>query len=252
MSAPLDRLEPAGPPTTAAAFVDGLGLWDGRGRDGRPRVVAAMVGAADGRATVGGGAGGLGSPADRDVLRELRTACDALLVGPGTLIAERYATVLDPPQRERRRARGLPDEPLVATISRRGDPALADVPLFAEPGLRVQVYTEADPAPDLDRGAQVAVHRAAPGTLTAAVALAHLQSERGMRTVLCEGGPTLLRELVAERLVDDLVLTLAPLLVAGDERSVLHGALLDPPARLELRAVLRAEDHLFLHYVPAT
>ncbi len=252
MSAPLDRLEPAGSPTTAAAFVDGLGLWDDPGRDGRPRVVAAMIGAADGRATVDGGAGGLGSPADRDVLRELRTACDALLVGPGTLIAEGYATVLDPPQREHRRSRGLPDEPLVATISRRGDPALADVPLFAEPGVRLQVYTEADPAPELDRGAQVAVHRAATGTLTAAVALAHLHGERGVHTVLCEGGPTLLRELVSERLVDDLVLTLAPLLVAGDGRSVLHGALLDPPVRLELRAVLRAEDHLFVHYVAAT
>ena len=251
MSEPLDRLEPAGPPTTAAAFAAELGVQDAAGRDGRPRVVAAMIGAADGRATVKGGAGGLGSPADRDVLRELRTACDALLVGPGTLIAEGYATVLDAPQRERRLARGLPVEPLVATISRRGDPGLAAVPLFAEPGVRLQVYTEADPAPDLDRGAQVDVHRVAPGTLSTAVALEHLYAERGVRSVLCEGGPTLLRELVAADLVDDIVLTVAPLLVAGDGRSILHGPVLDPPVRLTLRAVLRAEDHLFLHYVPA-
>ena len=222
MSTELERLEPAGAPTTAAAFVTGLALGDDSGRLGRPRVVAAMIGAADGRATVAGGAGGLGSPADREVLRELRTACDALLVGPGTLVAEAYATVLDPPQRERRRAAGRLEEPLVATISRRGDPALADVPLFAEPGLRIHVYTEADPVPDLARGADVAVHALAPGTLTPAAALAHLHDDLGVRSVLCEGGPTLLRDLVAGGLVDDLVLTLAPLLVAGEGRSILQ------------------------------
>lgn len=251
MSTGLERLEPAGPPTTAAAFAAGLGLGEGGRGDGRPRVVAAMIGAADGRATVAGGAGGLGSPADRAVLRELRAACDALLVGPGTLIAEGYATVLDQPQRERRRAAGRPGEPLVATISRSGDPALADVPLFAEPGLRLQVYTEADPAPELGRGAQVAVHALAPGTLTPAAALGHLHDELGVRSVLCEGGPALLRDLVAADLVDDLVLTLAPLLIAGDGPSILRGPVLDQPARFALRRVLRAGDHLFLHYVPA-
>ena len=249
MSEPLDLLA-ATAVTDAAGFVTGLGLWDDPGRSGRPRVVAAMVGSADGRATVGGRAGGLGSPADRDVLRELRTACDALLVGPGTLLAERYATVLDAHQQERRRERGLPAEPRVATISRRGDAALAEVPLFAEPGLRIEVYTEADPAPELGRGAQVGVHALAPGTLTAGAALAHLHAELGVRTVLCEGGPTLLHGLLADGLVDDLVLTVAPLLVAGEGRAVLEGAVFDPPVALDLRGVLRGDGHLFLHYVP--
>lgn len=250
MSASLSRISPPGPATTAEGFVESIGLWDEAGRGTRPRVVAAMIGAADGRATVGGSASPLGIPADRDMLRELRTASDALLVGPGTLIAERYATVLDPPQRARRLARDLPAEPLVATISRRGDGALAQVPLFAEAGLRVQVYTEADPPPKLARGADVDVHAVARGTLTTAGCLEHLYAERGVRSVVCEGGPTLLRELVAHGLVDDLVLTLAPVLVAGEGRSVLHGPVLDPPARFKLANVLRAEDHLFLHYVP--
>ena len=70
----------------------------------------------------------------------------------------------------------------------------------------------------------------------------------GARLVVTEGGPTLLRELVADGLVDDLVLTVAPFLVAGDGRLVLHGPTLDPPVRMSLRAVLRGEDHLFLHY----
>ena len=97
MSEVLLPLEAAAAPSSAAEFIAGLRLDAPSPHTGRPRVVAAMIGAADGRATVDGGASGLGSAADRDVLRELRTACDALLVGPGTLIAEQYATVLDPP-----------------------------------------------------------------------------------------------------------------------------------------------------------
>ena len=95
-----------------------------------------MIGAADGRATVSGRAGGLGSPADRSVLRELRTRPTRCSSAPATLIAERYATVLDPPQQEARVARGLPREPLMATISRGLDPRLSEIPLFAEPGQR--------------------------------------------------------------------------------------------------------------------
>ena len=245
--ADLTRLAAGGGPLTAAELVESLGLWDAAPVSGRPRVVAAMIGSADGRATVDGRAGGLGSPADRAVLRELRAPADALLVGPGTLIAERYATLLDEPHRARREQRGRPPEPLLATISRSLDPRLAQVPLLCEPHARVVVYTEAaDELPGT--GPHVTVQRLASGTLTARACLEHLAAEHGARLVTTEGGPTLLRELVAERLVDDLVLTLAPFLVAGEGRSVLHGPVLDPPARMSLRSVLRGEDHLFLHY----
>ena len=167
------------------------------------------------------------------------------------MFAERYATVLDGPQQDRRRQAGLPPEPVVATISRRADPALAAVPLFAETGLRIQVYTEASDPPAFERGADVAVSVVEPGTLSPSACLDHLQRERGADVVLCEGGPTLLHALLADGLVDDLVLTLAPMVVAGDGRSILHGPVFDPPARLALKAVLRGEDHLFLHYAVA-
>ena len=142
MSPALESLTASGDALSAAELVERLGLWDVEPRGDRPHVVAAMIGSLDGRATVDGHAGGLGSPADRDVLRELRTAADALLVGPGTLIAERYATILDPPQQQRRLDRGLPREPLVATISRSLDPRLAEVPLFSEPDTRIEIFTE--------------------------------------------------------------------------------------------------------------
>ena len=250
MSAELQQLGPAGAASDAAAFVERLGLWGHPGRGDRPRVVVAMVGSADGRATVDGSAGGLGSPADRSVLRELRTAADALLVGPGTLIAERYATLLDPPQRERRVARGLPEEPLLATISRSLDGRLGEVPVLSEVGQRVAVYTESGgEAPS--GGALVTTHHFAPGTLTPRACLEDLRSRAGVGVVVSEGGPSLLHGLLADGLVDDLVLTLAPALVAGDGRSVVAGPVLDPPVELELRDVLRGEDHLFLHYAPA-
>jgi riboflavin biosynthesis pyrimidine reductase len=74
---------------------------------------------------------------------------------------------------------------------------------------------------------------------------------RGVRGVLCEGGPTLLRELIAHGGLDDLLLTVAPLVVGGDAPTILAGAALPAPAALALREVHRAGEHLFLHYVPA-
>lgn len=250
MPAELQQLGPVGEPVPAARMVEGLRLRDEPGPGGRPRVVVAMIGSADGRATVEGRAGGLGNPADRAVLRSLRAASDAMLVGSATLIKERYATLLDPEQREQRVARGLAPEPLMATISRGLDPRLFEVPLFGETGTRLLVCTESGrelPA----AGADVRALRLAPGTLTARACIEHLHSEHGARVVVSEGGPTLLRELLAERLVDDLVLTIAPKLVAGAGPAVVHGEVFDPPLDLSLRAALRGGDHLFLHYVPA-
>src|SRR5215218_498053 len=187
---------------SAAEIVAALGLDGADGASGageaaratrraRPRVVAAMIASADGRATVAGRSVGLGHPADSALLRELRTAVDAILVGTGTLRAERYAHLIDDPQRERRIARGLEPEPIVATIARSGRVPI-DVPLFCEPAARVQVYAEAD-APVGRTAAEVAVQRFAPGGARPPAVLGHLARARGVRSVLCEGGPTLLR-----------------------------------------------------------
>jgi riboflavin biosynthesis pyrimidine reductase len=246
VSASLLHLAPAAGERTARAIVDGLGLASGA-VDGRPRVAAAMIASADGRATVAGTSVGLGHPADTALLRELRTAVDAILVGTGTLRAEGYANLLDDDQRSRRVSRGLDAEPIVATIARRGNVPV-DVPLFAEPRARIQVDTEAE-APPFSATASVAVERLPPGEATPASVLAHLGRERGVRSVLCEGGPTLLRGLVAAACIDDMLLTLAPLLAAGGAPGLLEGAPLDPPGRLRLNDVHRAGEHLFMHYV---
>lgn len=229
---------------SARKVVRALGLRDHDGD--RPRVVAAMIASADGRVAVQGRSVGLGHPADRALLRELRAAVDAILVGTSTLRAERYANLLDDDQRAHRAAAGLEPEPVVATISRRLD-LPADIPLLSEPTARVQVYTEAEGEVP-SQGAWVAVQRFEPGELTVPAILGHLRTERGARTVLCEGGPTLLRALVAADCVDDLMLTLAPMLVAGDAPTPLRGGPLDPTVGLALRDIHRAGDHLFLRY----
>ena len=79
--------------------------------------------------------------------------------------------------------------------------------------------------------------------------LQHLGRDHGVRGVTCEGGPRLLRALVAQDLVDHLLLTVAPLLVAGTGPVSLDGPELAPPPRMQLAAVHRAQDHLFLRYV---
>jgi riboflavin biosynthesis pyrimidine reductase len=228
-------------------LVAGLRLRDERA-GARPRVVADMVASVDGRAAVAGKSVGLGHPVDRALLRELRTAADAILVGTPTLRAERYANLLDDDQRAARAAAGLPAHPLVVTISRRLQLPV-EVPLLHEAGVRILAYTESDaPAPEV--GADLEVVRCAPGTLALPAVLADLGA-RGVRGVLCEGGPTLLRELIAHGGLDDLLLTVAPLVVGGDAPTILAGAALPAPAALALREVHRAGEHLFLHYVPA-
>lgn len=242
----LQRLED-GARRAARDLVAGLGLDAPMAARARPRVVADMVATADGRAAIQGRSVALGHPADRALLRELRTAVDAILVGSGTLVAERYANLLDGEQRARRVADGRPPHPLVVTLSRRLT-LPPDVPVFDEPGVPVVVFTHAGEdvtAPVL--GADLDVVRVtgeAPLPLSALAALA----ARGVRSVLCEGGPTLLRHLVADGALDDLLLTVSPLLAAGVAPTILEGAPLADPARLALRDVHRADDHVFLHY----
>jgi riboflavin biosynthesis pyrimidine reductase len=234
-------------------LVAGLGLEEAlaAGASPRPRVVADMIASLDGRASVDGRSVALGHPADRALLRELRAGVDAILVGTGTLRAERYANLLDPEQRAARVAAGRSAHPVVATVSRALDLPL-DIPLFGEAGIEILAYTEsvaAAPASSAG-GAALEIVRRDPGTLTLPEVLRDLGA-RGVRSVLCEGGPTLLRELIAQGGLDDLLLTLSPLVVGGGAASIVEGAVLAAPARWALVEAHRAGDHVFLHYRPA-
>ncbi|MBA2347610.1 MAG: dihydrofolate reductase family protein [Solirubrobacterales bacterium] len=227
---------------SAEEAVAALGLSEG-GRPGLPRVVAIMVASIDGRATVDERSGGLGHPEDRALLRGLRAAADCVLVGTGTIAAEKYANLLDADQREARQAAGRTPHPILATLSRRGEFPW-EVPVLGEEGVPKQLYSEREV--ELPANATETSLHVSDGGLRGA--LEHLHGERGVLSVACEGGPGVLRALLADDLVDDLLLTLAPLVVAGDGPTSLAGAALDPPAELRLAGVRRADDHLFLHY----
>ncbi|MEI2700941.1 MAG: dihydrofolate reductase family protein [Baekduia sp.] len=213
------------------------------GPAGLPRVVAIMVASADGRTTVDGRSVALGHPADRDLLRGLRARADAVLVGSRTLAVERYGALLDREAAEQRVARGQTPHPLVATISRDGS-LPAGLPLLAEPGVPVLVFAEKSGEPPAGTAAAVRFEEC-PGDLSAASVKRRL-GEHGARLVAFEGGAGLLGLMLAGGAVDDLLLTVAPQVAAGDGRPIVAAAALALP--LSLRATWRADDHLFLHY----
>jgi riboflavin-specific deaminase-like protein len=211
----------------------------------RPFVFANMISTADGRAALGGSTRALGGDADLELLLELRALADAVLVGTGTLRAEGYARLVQSEERRaRRRAAGLAEDPLAVVLSRRFDVPW-DAGLFQAPAQPVLVYTGVEgEAPDVPAPVEVAwLERAAPGA-----ALADLRA-RGIRALLCEGGPTLLGALLADGLVDELFLTVAPLLTGDeDEPAIVAGGRLPEAVEMELLSVLRAGGELMLRY----
>lgn len=218
-----------------------------RAPDDRPFVMLNMVATADGRATIGGRSGPIGGPGDTVMFGELRVLCDAVLIGTGTLRVERYGRLVrDPERRARRAAAGLACDPLAFLFSRDLDLPW-DAPLFGVPEQRVVVACGAGVPEPPATAASVRLLRFEEPTV--ARALRALRGSHGVRSVLCEGGPTLNAHLVAEGVLDELFLTLGPVL-AGDSKApgLLMGPALAPPARLELRWVLRHGDELFIRY----
>jgi riboflavin biosynthesis pyrimidine reductase len=189
----------------------------------------------------------------------LRACADVILVGSGTLLASPQGTWRPerayPPATDAllalRRERGLPEQPRVAVVStgatldvahpvlQRG--ALVLTTVGAEADLRASLPTEAE---------VIAVNEGDSIDLVTALALLH---GRGYGVVLSEGGPTLLASLLASRLVDELFLTLSPLVAGravGARLSLVEGVELLPGVRVEgsLRSVRRSGSHLLLRY----
>jgi riboflavin biosynthesis pyrimidine reductase len=245
MAGVFERLQPAGEPVSAADALHSAALAERAGHE-RPYVFMNFVSTADGRAALDGSTRPLGGPADLDMLLSLRDVADAVLIGPGTVRAEGYARLVG--TEERRAARvdaGRTADPPAVIISRRFDiPWQAG--LFAAPEQPVIIYTASGAGEPPAVAARVEVVRLDP--CTPAAALADLRS-RGIRALLSEGGPTLFHGLLAAGLVDELFLTLTPLLTGDDaETQILSGGRLPDPPRMELLWVLRSEQELFLRY----
>ena len=220
----------------------------------RPRhecwVTGHMVAGLDGTASVGGRVGSLSTAPDQALFRRMRQIADVVLVGAETVRREGYGSVrLTEEAQAQRRRLGQPPTPPVAVVSRSlefdwGAAVFADAPEHA----RTYVITcaAADPVRRA-RAEEVATVVVAGADRVEPVAAMRALAALGHQVVLCEGGPTWLGELVAADRLDELCLSVAPLM-GGDSLPVS----VTPPgaglAGFELKGAM-VEDHtLFLRY----
>ena len=219
----------------AYAYPDGLR---------RPYLRVNFVASVDGAATVRGVSGGLSSAPDRAVFGLLRRLAEVVLVGAQTVRTENYRGARKPSL-----ATGAPPRIAVVTASAELDPAS---PLFTDTSVPPLIVAAAGAPPKnlrrlADAGAEVVT---VDGELVTPAALLAALEARGLRRVLCEGGPRLFGRLIAAGAVDELCLTIAPCLVGGGATRVVRDEL-DTPRGLRLAGVLTEDDVLLLRYLRA-
>jgi riboflavin biosynthesis pyrimidine reductase len=237
------RLWPLPPPSEVDRDVDAAALaahYDWPDATAAPSVRVNFVSSLDGAVTVDGRSGGLGTAADKAVFGLLRELADVVLVGAGTVRAENYGGA-------RRPTRGRATPPPIAVVTGSAD---------LDPGSRLFTDTTVPPlvltvesAPAARRealaaagGEVVVLPRLTPDALLAEL------GGRGLRRVLCEGGPSLFGALQAADAVDELCLTVSPLLAGGDAGRIAHGPAGTPARQMTLAGALLAEDALLLRY----
>lgn len=240
-------------PTTPADSVsdaDLEGLYGYPEDLSRAWVQVNFVSSADGAAAVNEQSEGLSHPADKRIFLLGRELADVILVGAGTVRAEGYRGArVNAERAARRAARGLSEVPPIAVVTRSGelDPAS---PLFTDTKVPPIVITT-EKAPETRRAA---LARAGADVLLAGVddvdlGLAlELLGERGLYRVDCEGGPMLFGDLIAAGLVDQLCLTIAPLLAGAGARRIAFGRPAPEPRRMDLASVLVEDGFTMLRY----
>jgi riboflavin biosynthesis pyrimidine reductase len=215
----------------------------------RPIVAINMVTSIDGRAQLKGTAEGLGSRADRRLMRLYRTVFDAVGSGAGTLRASDVWLRVGTDLEERRRARGLPPNPVGVVIAG-SEPVPLDAGWFAGDERRILVVgrdNAIDAAPPRTELLRAPGKRPEPGWLLAQLA------ERGLRSLLLEGGPHVNASFLAEDLIDEVYWTIGPHMLGTDALPMVTGIeggspFEDGPRVAQLVSALRHEDELFLRY----
>ena len=237
-------LHPECRPTTPEELGGGLRLGDKAPPD-RPYLVLNMVSSLDGKATIDWRTKGLSTELDRRLFHRLRTQGDAVMVGAGTARAERYGRMAKSDElRAARGAEGLDPDPVAVVVSARLD-LPADLPLLNEPAQRVVIATGSDASlPDSAERGRLRAGRRRPAAADGAPARA-----AGIRSVVCEGGPTLNSYLFAAGLVDELWLTLNPKLAGGAAAlTIVAGRELVEPVELEPVSIAEGEGDLFMRW----
>jgi riboflavin-specific deaminase-like protein len=241
---PLRRLLPDQAETTVAEQIDGLDLRP-LARPERPYLVLNFATTLDGRAAIDGKSGPIGSRTDTEMLQRLRTRVDAVMIGAGTMRAERYGRLVsDPELRAYRERSGLTHDPLAVIVSNRFELPW-DAGLFTVGDGSVVIFTASDQEPP-ETPTPVTVVRH-PDGVELDRALEWLLTNHDVRSVLCEGGPMLHGRLREGGLADELFLTIAPKLAGGEGPRILEGALSDIEP-VELAWLLESSGELFARY----
>ncbi|WP_267242232.1 pyrimidine reductase family protein [Streptomyces sp. PR69] len=222
-------------------------------RPAPPRVWlrANMVSSLDGAAQHDGRSQPISSAADMRIFGTLRGLADVIVVGAETVRQEGYR-----PARardafaERRAAAGQAPAPAIAVVSASLDLDFS-LPLFTEPKTPTLVLTGAAAPRDRlraarDAGVETVIAGDGPGADPARVVSA--LAERSLVRLLTEGGPRLLGQFIAAGVLDELCLTVSPMLTAGDAQRIAGGPSLAVPERFALASVLEEAGFLFTRY----
>jgi riboflavin-specific deaminase-like protein len=204
-----------------------------------------MVSTLDGKATIDWRTKGISSDLDRELFHHLRTQADAVMVGAGTARNERYGRIAKSDElRAKREREGLAADPLAVVVSASLD-LPADLPLLQQEGQRVLIATGADAVLE---GTKAEIEYLRVGD-DLPLLLSGLYEEHGVRSILCEGGPTLNSHLFASKLVDELFLSMSPKVVSGSAAlTIVAGRELVEPAEASLISVAEAENELFTRW----
>ncbi len=208
----------------------------------RTNFVTTLDGAAHG---TNGRSGPLGSADDKRAFALLRSLADIIIVGAGTARTESYAPITsDEIDGDLRNRLGLAPIPPIAVVSRSLNIPVA----LMVPGQIVITTEDTAPARLAAVREHVEVIAAGRNGVIDWPQVVNLLHERGLNRVLCEGGPSLHGTLIAGDLVDELCLTITPMLAAGSASRIAHNAhAVEHP--MNLAHSIRAGDLLLTRYV---
>lgn len=217
----------------------------------KPHLRVNFVTSLDGAATHNGLTAGLNNEADHQVFHTLRMLSDVVLVGAGTVRQEGYEDLRVTAEQSRwRTEQGLPAHPVMAVVSRSLDLDPA-APLFTSAPQRPVVFTTAD-APVEQRRALAKV----ADVVTAGVDAVEPEQvvteliDRGLPQILSEGGPVWFAAMIEAGVIDEMCLTLSPLLEGGPATRIARGGR-QRSTPMSLVSTLQAEDMLILRYLRA-
>ena len=214
----------------------------------RPWLLLDMISSADGATHIDGTSGALGSAGDHAVFGAIRAVADVILVAAGTVRSENYRPVRATEDvRQTRVARGQTPLARLAILSRHLDFDF-DADLFTSDIPPLLLTTNAAPASALRRAEAITEVVRFDGDRVDLMEAVRALGRRGADIVLAEGGPTLNGQLHDAGLIDELCLTLSPLLVGTDAARVIDGAALNVQP-LSLDRALEEDGWLFLRYV---